>query len=160
METAKRSSGLPWIYVGGMAVVVVVNAIMVTLALSTFSGLSHTGSFARGLAYNELLDRVERQEALGWQPTIAVAPPSAEGARPVSLDIVDSQGRPVAGAIVRVTLVRPVGRLPPLEPVLAEVAAGRYAGKVELPASGQWDARISVARGGDRAEFVRRMFVR
>jgi nitrogen fixation protein FixH len=143
-----------------MAVVIAVNAIMVTLALSTYSGLAHKDSFSRGLAYNALLDSLERQERLGWQPVIAVAAPGADGRRTVTLEIADGDGRSLAGAEARVTFVRPVGSASPVALGLSEVAAGRYAATVDLPASGQWDARISVARGRDRADFVRRIFAR
>lgn len=160
MEIAKRASRLPWIYAGGMAVVVLVNAIMVTFALSTYSGLAHKEPFSRGLAYNALLDTVERQERLGWQPSLAVAAPGADGTRAVTLGIADGEGKLLQGADARVVLVRPVGTSAAIEFAMSEIAAGRYAAVVALPASGQWDARISVAHGGDRAAFVRRIFVR
>ncbi|MCW8952841.1 MAG: FixH family protein, partial [Rhodospirillales bacterium] len=42
----------PWIFVGGMTIVVIVNGIMIYFALSTFTGLETRNHYEKGLAYN------------------------------------------------------------------------------------------------------------
>ncbi|HOT83126.1 MAG TPA: FixH family protein, partial [Candidatus Defluviicoccus seviourii] len=41
----------PWIFVGGMLIVVAVNAVMAIVAVGTFSGLETTDHYRKGLAY-------------------------------------------------------------------------------------------------------------
>ena len=49
--------------VAGFVVVVAVNAVMLTLALGTFNGLSTDGAYDRGLAYNQTLAAEAAQQA-------------------------------------------------------------------------------------------------
>ena len=45
----------PWIFVGAMAVVVVVNGILAWLAVGTWTGIETEDHYRKGLAYNENL---------------------------------------------------------------------------------------------------------
>jgi nitrogen fixation protein FixH len=60
----------PWIFVAGMLVVVVVNAVMITYAIGTFPGLQTEDAYRKGLAYNRTLAAAREQEERGWQATV------------------------------------------------------------------------------------------
>lgn len=99
--SARRDGWIPWVFVGGMLVVVAVNAVMIYLALSTFTGLTTAQSYDRGRAYNRVLEEAARQEALGWTAQVA-----ARGER-LSVTVTDREGRAVEG-ILAAELVRPI----------------------------------------------------
>ncbi|MCZ8150271.1 MAG: FixH family protein, partial [Roseomonas sp.] len=55
-----RSRWIPWAFVGGMTVVVLVNLVLVYAALSTFTGVTTGRSYDRGRAYNLVLEEAAR----------------------------------------------------------------------------------------------------
>lgn len=135
---ARRSAWIPWVFVSGMLVVILVNAVLITAAFRSFPGLVVQRPYDRGIAYNDELRRSRAQAALAWQVT-----PRLEGDR-LTVRITDATGAPVTGLTVRVTLTRP------LEAGLAVAADlrptdGGYSAVLSLPKHGQWDARIETA---------------
>lgn len=160
MSLSRRSNLYPLIFVAAMAVVVLVNAGMVTAALTTFSGVAHDNAFGRGLAYNQVLAEVERQERLGWQATVTLGTARADGVRSVSVALVDAQGRALSDGVATARFVRPVEKGVPVDAALVETVPGRYEGETALPARGQWDLRIAIVRAGERADLTKRIFVK
>lgn len=162
----------PFIFVGGFAVVVTVNVIMMYFATTTFSGLAVNNAYERGVAYNSVIAQERAQEALGWTPDFQVTPRDAAGGgtgtgagtdtRPVSLSLtmIDPQGHPVDGLRVELMLMRPAQPGHDREVRLLPVGPGTYRADVELPMAGQWDAQIFTRRGDDTFRLRERMFVR
>lgn len=136
---ARRSSWIPWIFVIGMAVVVVVNGVLITMALSTFPGLVVQRPYDRGIAYNDELRRNQVQAALGWQ----VTPRYLDGN--FTVRIADAAGVPITGLVVQATLSRPLEADVSIDTTLTSSGQGYHAALV-LPKRGQWEARI-VATG-------------
>ncbi|MGK7867219.1 FixH family protein [Falsiroseomonas sp. E2-1-a20] len=148
----RRSLWIPWIFVGGMLLVVVVNGGLVYAALSTFTGVTVGRSFDRGRTYNRVLETAARQDALGWEAEVRWE----HGVLLVAA--VDRDGRRVAGAWEG-TLVRPLegSELP-----LTFRAAGNatYVADARPALSGQWEARLRLlGPGGDVLEVRRRIIV-
>ncbi len=136
---ARRSSWIPWIFVFGMAVVIAVNGVLITMAFRTFPGLVVQRPYDRGIAYNDELRRNQAQTALGWQ----VSTRYADGN--LTIGFVDAAGVPVTGLSVKATLSRPLEAGVSVEAELAP--AGKvYRAALVLPKQGQWEARI-VASG-------------
>ncbi|MBL8696852.1 MAG: FixH family protein [Alphaproteobacteria bacterium] len=160
MQTRPKRSLIPWIFVGGMLVVVAVNAAMVATALTSFSGLAYPDAFGRGVAYNRVIADVERQERLGWTWRVSLDADAARRSESLRLDLADSAGRPLTGAQVAVSIERPVERGAPIHVELRETAQGRYVGEVALPQRGQWDVKLAIARAGDTVAGVNRIFAR
>jgi nitrogen fixation protein FixH len=159
-QAAKKSSWIPWIFVACMGVVVLVNAGMVTAALTTYSGLAHRDAFGRGLAYNRVMENVERQEKLGWRVELQTGEASADGVRSLSLTLLDAAGEPLTGARVEGSLRRPVENVAPIPVSFDERGVGRYAGGPVALRRGQWDARIVVIRAGERLDVTQRLMLR
>jgi nitrogen fixation protein FixH len=160
MTAIRRGTLVPWIFVACMAVVVLVNAGMVTAALSTYSGLAYPDAFGRGIAYNKVLDALEAQERLGWQVGIDLGSADAAGQRAITVSLADRDGRPLTGGKVSALFVRPVEKTGLVEASLVEEVAGRHAGAVVLPSRGQWDVRVTVGRGGERVDARQRIFAK
>lgn len=159
MERTAGKSWIPWIFVGCMAIVVLVNAGMVTAALSTYSGLAHRDAFGRGVAYNRVIENVERQERLGWKVDLQLGAPRAGGLHDVSVSLHDAMASPLSGARISATFRRPVENTAPLPLAFEERGMGRYeAGPLALR-RGQWDVRVVVERAGERYDHVQRVTV-
>ncbi|MBU8545325.1 MULTISPECIES: FixH family protein [Roseomonadaceae] len=146
----RRGRWIPWVFVGGMLLVVVVNFGLVWAALTTFTGVTVGKSFDRGRTYNQVLAEAARQQALGWQAEVALT----QGM--VKVIVLDRAGVPVAGALEGV-LLRPLQGIE--EPLTFQQ---RSAGRFEAPAApalpGQWEARLLLrAEGGETFDIRQRL---
>jgi nitrogen fixation protein FixH len=121
---------IPWVFVGGMLLVIVVNGVMVYFALSTFPGLTTQNSYDRGRSYNRIIEEAARQDALGWTVQVAL-----RGER-IALAVLDQEGRAVEG-VVEAEMARP------LEGTRVALGAANPREGFALPElrAGQWEFR-------------------
>lgn len=148
----RRSAWIPWVFVGGMGVVVAVNAVFIVLSLSTFTGTTVPRAFERGRQYDLVMAEAARQAALGWQVDVRLA-----GTR-LTVTAHDAEGRPLI-ATVEGALHRPLQDLA-LPVGFQAVGSGRWAGTADIPLPGQWEARITVtAPDGTHKDVRARLFV-
>jgi nitrogen fixation protein FixH len=148
MFDPRRSRWIPWAFVGGMTIVVIVNVFMAYMAISTFTGVTVPRSYERGRGYEAVLSEAARQDALGWRAEVAFA----EGR--VAVTALDREGRPLAGRLEGV-LMRPLeGTAVPL--AFEARGGGRYAAEAAPPLPGQWEARLTFYGPGDAAFDIRR----
>lgn len=153
---ADRSRYIPWVFVGGFALVVTVNAIMIWFAVGSFAGLYTQKPRDRGLHYNQVLAEQQRRDALGWRVEAAWRPEAGR----LEIAVFDSAGRPLAPTRLVAELVRPIEKRPPIGVALGATDIGRFAGHVELPERGNWDLDIVVERDDERYALTRRMFLK
>ena len=155
-DTGPRSARLiPWLFVGGMLIVIAVNGALVYFAATTWSGIAVDRSYERGLAYNQALAAQAREEALGWTVDARLQPdgPAAE----LVVKAVDRDGRPLTDLQVETVLERPLGAPDARRLSLAPTSRGTYATELSALESGQWDAHIRLARGNERLHVSRRL---
>ncbi len=146
-----RGRWIPWVFVAGFGVVVAVNAVLITEAISTFTGTTTANPYDSGRAYGAVLAEAERQRALGWQGTVS------RGEGTVLLAMRQADGRPLpADAAVTGSLQRPLERTV-LPLAFQPVATGGWQAVVEVPAPGLWEAVLTVTRGTDRFELRERL---
>lgn len=133
-------------------VVIAANAVMVTLALRTFSGLEAERAYSRGNAFNDVLAARRAQAARGWTAELgqSFTPTrwttrrgktlAAEGAARITLAIRDAQGKPVSGLLLSGRLARPATSAGDIALVFAPEpgAPGLYAAEVATLPSGHW----------------------
>lgn len=132
----------PWIFVAGMALVVVVNGIMAFIALNTWTGLETEGHYVKGLAYNDNLAAAAAQAERGWQVELTHQRGGA-----LSVAFRDRDGTPLSGLAVQVLAVRPTHQGYDTSVELEHAGGGRYEGKLALPLSGLWELRIHAFKG-------------
>jgi nitrogen fixation protein FixH len=133
---ARRSRWIPWAFVGGMLLVVVVNGIMAYYAVSTFTGVTVTRSYERGRGYEQVLAEAARQDALGWKADVTL------GGGLLAVSAADRDGRPLPGRIEGV-LLRPLEGLElPLD--FTARGTGRWVAEAAPPQRGQWEARLTL----------------
>src|SRR6185437_1891965 len=105
--------------------------------------------------YNQILDRVKDEAALGW--TVQAQPDAMR--RPLVV-LIDRNGAPLSGARLVGTAQRPLGVTEQHQLAFHEVAAGRYTTDTALPLAGQWDLALSVSARGHEIAATRRIVVR
>jgi nitrogen fixation protein FixH len=149
---------IPWTFVAGFLVVFAVNAVMVRIAVSSFSGLTTRSPYERGIGYNRVIEEAERQAALGWRIEIGFVS-AGRGSRAGRLEIVagDAHGAALNGAQIRAVFTRPVERVEAVELPVPMVGGGRYEAPLNLPLPGQWDLHVTIQRGGERLQLQRRV---
>ena len=151
----KRAPGwwYPWLFVGGMGIVIVVNGIMAYFAVSTWAGLETEDHYTKGIAYNETIDRLQRQATLGWSADINLNDDN------LSAVFKDSYGIPIEGLAVTALLYRPSRDDIDREIILVPAAPGHYRANPEFPLPGLWEVRLSATRGEDSYRLRRRIQV-
>lgn len=149
---------IPWLFVAFFLVIFTVNGIMVTVALSTWTGLTTQTHYRDGIEYNQRLAAVERQEALGWTVTLT-SRTLDNGVLDFAVAVSGPEGRPLYPDRVAVAFVRPTTEGFDSRHELELRADGRYGVFVDLPLDGIWDARVTVEEHGRRHQSGQRLFV-
>lgn len=147
-DTERRGSWIPWIFVAGFGLVVLVNGTMIWIATATWTGIATNRAYDKGLTYNRNLEAAARQEALGWQASISAA---LEGERSGTIEVAlsDDEGRPVGQAEVVVTFERPTHEGYDFALPLTQTGRGAYAAAFDVPLLGLWDLRLVATRDDD-----------
>ncbi len=155
---ARKGHWIPWIFVGGFFVVVAANGALVLFSIGTFSGLTTTEPYTKGLRFNDTLRLAETQRRLGWRIATHI-----DRSRPqyVSIDLVATErdGAPLLGAQVSAEIVRPLERAHDFAAVFEDAGRGRHQLSLALPHPGQWEVRYRIRRNGDLAEIRERFQV-
>ncbi len=145
---------IPWLFVLGMLIVVIVNGALIYFATSTWSGLTADRSYERGRSYNRALASATRQEALGWAYALDIS------ARQIAIVVSDRDGQPLSTALVGVELSRPIGPADRRMVQLTASGGGRHVAAVDPMAAGQWEARLKIQRGEETYFATERVMVK
>lgn len=156
--TSRSDRWIPWSFVGGFAIILIANGIMVFSAFDSWTGVSTDDAYRRGLAHNQQLAQAKKAEATGWQ--IAARVDGAGTQRQVLVTLHDKAKRPIRHADIRVAFQRPIERGYDFAVTLRPTGNGRYAGQVRIPKYGQWRLRFTVSNAGERIVATRRFDLR
>lgn len=151
-RTRPRSHWYPWIFIAFFSVVISVNIFMVTMAVSSWSGLATRDHYRKGVAYNQVLEAAEEQAARGWKANI-----SAESG--LSVRLTDSAGRPLENAAMVAEIRRPGRRDLDQDIALMPQADGVYRAAMDWAVPGNWDVRIVARLGQTRYVESRRLWL-
>lgn len=147
------------IALASFAVVAAVNATMITLALTSFSGLETENAYLKGLHYDETLARAEAQRRLGWRLTWAVT--AAPDGHIIEVRLHDAKDLPMRDVALTAQLRRPTNAGEDVSLPLAPTGDGVYRSAPAVFAAGNWNLTVLVERDGETV-FRRddRMWVR
>jgi nitrogen fixation protein FixH len=148
----RRSLWIPWVFVGGMLLVLAVNGGLIVAAIRTSSGVAISRPYERGRSYEQVLAAAARQDGLGWKAEITVQ----GGSLLVALR--DREDRAIPAAIAGL-LQRPAERD---QVPLAWQPLGPGAWQAPLAGirRGQWEARLTLeGPGGAVFEAQRRIML-
>lgn len=134
------------ILIAFFGVVISVNIVMASFALSTFGGTVVDNSYVASQHYNEWLARAAAQERLGWDKSVTV-----DSDRHVRL-IVCKDGAPLDGLRIVATLRHPLGQAPARAMRFVPAAGDAWRSVEALPA-GRWQIDLSVHHGADEARY-------
>lgn len=151
----KPASERPWtgrtalfLMLGFFGVVFAANGVFVYLATSSWNGLYTDDAYRKGLDYNETIARAAAQQALGWRTSVSLEPLDEQTHR-LTVSLRDRAERPIENRAVTATLRRPVSASDDISVPLNWTGPGHYTADVTLPARGQWDVHVEVARDRD-----------
>lgn len=151
------SRWIPWSFVAFFLVIFAADAVMVTLAVRSWTGLSTVNAYEKGLAFNEALLANRAQAELGWQGELSFAP-KGRASGLLTLELHEQDGRPVQGDVIA-HIRRPTSEGHDLTLPLVAHGSGLYTADLDLPLLGQWDVRVVASRGDDVFRLKERMFV-
>lgn len=127
---------IPLYFVAFFLVVFVLDGIFVYLAINTHTGTVTEKAYEKGLSYGAVLEASEAQKASGVTLDADFRHPM------LSLRLLDGQGRPKDGAIVRAFMIRPVPKGHDYTVTLTPMGEGVYSADIRAPLPGAWTAKI------------------
>lgn len=151
----------PWFiaWISLVAVVLAVNATMITLAFVTNPGLVIDDYYERGRHVERTL-ATRRAEAPGWTMSLDTPADVSVGEETtVRFYVVDQAGQPVRPDAVTYYAYRPSDRSADFSLPMVEEAPGRYAVAVSFAMSGLWDTLVAAETGEHEVVFDQRIGV-
>ena len=173
---ARRFHWAPAVLVVFFLIVVVVNAVLITVSQrglapdvaelvlpevpegrsvrSVFPGTVQHDYQENQEAYNRYVERVAAQRERGWQLRKGwLAEPVAGRPAVFQLSVTDRHGSPVTGATVSGSFLRPADSRADQNFEMLERGIGVYQATLVLPEAGNWDLVLEVRRGADMHEL-------
>ena len=137
-----------WYFVAFFGFIAAVNAVMVTLAIRTHSGVVTEHPYEKGLAYNQVVDAEKKQAAIGWKGAINYK----NGW--LNFELHDKDNRLLAWEKATATITRPTQQ--GMDFTL-ELKAAKTA--VKFPANGLWEVRVDAMHEGVHYQQSKRIVV-
>ena len=135
-----------------------IEALLITLSIRSFTGLSESDPYRRGLAYNDTLATRRRERDLGWRISVGYEPggPLHGIVRVAARDAV---GAELKGARISGTAEHPVNGKKPIEIAFGSLNRGSAEGRLSVDAPGRWFLRVRVEDDGAVLERKRELFI-
>jgi nitrogen fixation protein FixH len=130
------------------AVIIAVNLIMATLAVSTFGGVETRNAYQAGLSFSREIAESRAQEARNWHVEAKLSNWTPDG---VVVEVMprDASSSPVVGVDFTVTFAHPASRRQDQVVSLSQVGAGLFRARTQI-SPGQWDLVVEAGRDGER----------
>lgn len=136
-------------FIAFFGVIFAVNGVFVYFALDSWPGLSFDKAYDRGLKYNEVLAKADKQAALQWKSSLAVAP-IGNGEQRVALHISGPDGQPVRDLNLKIQFSRPTHEGVDFTVGLKPATNGSYVVQHAFPAAGRWHADVLADNGAGK----------
>jgi len=147
------------IFAGFFSIVIIANAIFITLAVKSFPGEQEKKSYLQGIHFNDRIAERDAQNALGWNVEIAAI--RSEGDR-FFIDLIfqSSAKTALSGLIVEGNIARPTSDKSDAAIGFEEVSAGLYRASVSA-SPGAWMLQATATNEkGDRFELEKRLMIK
>jgi nitrogen fixation protein FixH len=142
----KSDKWIPWYFVIFFAVIAVVNAIFVTTAITTQTGVVTDGAYEKGLAYDRFLDAAAAQARLDVEQHAEFK----DGV--LSWKITTREGRSLNASKVTVHFYRPAEAGHDFNARLHAAGNGLYQEKPQFPLPGLWVAQLEAQWQGPQSK--------
>ncbi|MBI3187807.1 MAG: FixH family protein [Gammaproteobacteria bacterium] len=153
----------PWVigWVTLVAVVLLVNIVMISLAITTNPGLVSEDYYERGRNYEKTVTtKIAARHALAWSISADFpTSPVMNNNEKYRFTVVDKQGVPVSNGQVTASIYRPSDVNADFKVEMSEIVPGVYSGDINFPLKGRWEITVALKRGDDVYDFTRRVNV-
>ncbi|CAK0776384.1 Nitrogen fixation protein FixH [Azospirillaceae bacterium] len=150
---------IPWLFVLGFLVVVTANGFLIHFSLKSWPGLTTEHAFEEGVTYNRTLAAARSQAEREWRVVVQFVD-SGKRRGTIEVSLRDRQGRPLTGASVTATFIRPTSPGHDQTINLVEHDGGRYDGGVVMTLPGIWDVRVVVAHPDGEYQKIERIGIK
>ena len=147
---------LLWLF-GFFGVVIITNAIFITLAVKTLPGEDVEKPYLQGIAFNHTLAERTEQAGLGWQASLA-ARRLQSGDVVIDLHVFSREHAAQSGLTLTGLLRHPADEHLDRKFAFREIVPGLYQGRAVGLKSGNWDVVARTASGAP-FETSRRLWV-
>jgi nitrogen fixation protein FixH len=134
-------------FVGFFAVVAGANAVMMTVAIRTMSGVEVKSAYKTSQRFNGEIARMQAQTERGWQAQAQIVR-DGDDAR-VELDMRDNARNPLTGLEIEARLLHPAARHEDRGAMMSEKAPGLYVAPLKSVHAGAWTLVIEAKRDGE-----------
>ncbi|MDH4982395.1 FixH family protein [Hyphomicrobium sp. D-2] len=135
-----------------------VEAVLITLAVGSFTGLSDPDPYQRGLTYNDTLKERKKDRELGWRISVDFDR-NGDLDGEVTVVAYDRDGTPLTTATVTGTIGRPAGGHEPVAIPFGPLISGKATARVSVPTPGRWFLYIRIEDGDTKIERRREIFI-
>ncbi len=137
VKSSKNNSGklILLCFVSFFGLIFVVNGIFAYMALSTHTGLVTKNAYEKGLAYNEVLQKVKNQPKLKEE--------AVYDSGVLRWFLADENNTFLENAMVSARIIRPVQGGYDFDVTLEYKGSGVYEAKLDLPLQGAWRAKLN-----------------
>lgn len=147
---------IAWYFVAFFGFIAAVNAVMVTTAVRTHSGLVTDHPYEKGLAYNRVVTAEEAQKQLGWTGEIELRYPHENESSPaLFFEIKDQHRAVITPDKATATITRPTQ-----SGMDFRVDLTRTETSVTFPAKGAWQVRVDATAGNHHYQQSKRIVVK
>lgn len=153
-----RDRLIPWYFVLFFVVLAIVDGIMVTLAVTTQTGLVTDHPYEKGLAYNQVVEASDSQEKLHWKGSIDHR---VTGHNAISLEfsLQNANNHPIKTSSVTANIVRPTSAHNDFTIPLQQSSPGRTTAQIDFPQGGLWEIRIFAVSGNQHYQQTKRIVI-
>lgn len=154
--TKKSDKYIPYYIVLFFIVIGAVDAVFVSVALRTHTGVVTEGAYEKGLAYNDVLDQAAAQSKLHWTSNMSLT----KNQSLFILQIHDKNKKLIPDAEGRLEIFRPTQDGYDFETSLTfNPETNRYEAPLKFPLKGQWEIRAHLWRGNDNYNRAKRFVI-
>ncbi|MDX1975904.1 MAG: FixH family protein [Rickettsiales bacterium] len=137
-----------WYFVAFFGFVATINAVMVTLAIRTHSGMVTDHPYEKGLAYNRIVEAEQKQEAQGWKGRIDYHD------NILSFMLRDKNNRSLSAEKMTATVTRPTQQGMDFSMELKSEET-----RIDFPQKGLWEVRVDALHNGVHYQQSKRIVV-
>lgn len=144
-EKTQRKDGrtVLFCFLGFFGVVATMDAVFVTTAIRTQTGIVTEHAYEKGLSYNSIIDEADRQKEAGFTGQIDLL-----DGKTILFRLADRSGKPLSGASVTAHILRSVQQGYDFDTPLTENERGAYQANVTFPMEGLWNINIEAVWQG------------
>ena len=126
-------------------IIFAVNARLIYLSQSSWTGLETHDAYRKGLKYNQQLSSLEAQNTRGWTMSI-LQEKNPDGGVKITANPKDKNGKILSGLSLSVELKRPTNEGIDRKFSLKETGLGEYKGQSEKISLGKWYLFVTAIR--------------